>query len=464
MKKMRRNRKRNVEVIVFGVIYCLIFSSYYVTTSFLNIIYPHTAFISFCIFYGLYAVTSLLFSIFSLQFSNLIFKRLIYFYLFLWFGILSFLIFVGFAPYYLFLLLIGSAVCGIGNAFFWLLQGMSTSLFSVSDEQEQGKNKEKEKDISIFYMIYSVNSIIGNLIGLIILLTGISSQNMILYMMIPVFLSFLLSIFLFLFQKHQQNYESKKIQGDNNLKVREEIKQRKGIKEEQIKEKVKNVWKLIASMLYQAAALNITYQIIPRGITLSGNISFNNVTLSGNMEHQISLYNIGTYLVYGAVSVISSFLIGKIYSCNDKKKEGKILVISYTLLEIADLIALFIMIKVANEVNMGWYILVGGIRGYIDMGVNNMLNYELSKYVDKSFYFAFYRFIYSMSYLLFSVCVGYVPTPYVLLSCGILAIFSLISYMFYSSNLSDSSYILENQIKYNEGIEIQFEKSQIYIS
>ena len=48
------------EVIYLGITYALVFTGYYVTSGFLTILYPSSAFIGFAINYAVYAVASLI--------------------------------------------------------------------------------------------------------------------------------------------------------------------------------------------------------------------------------------------------------------------------------------------------------------------------------------------------------------------------------------------------------------------
>ncbi|MCJ7636107.1 MAG: hypothetical protein MUO21_01305, partial [Nitrososphaeraceae archaeon] len=150
----------NWKVIYFGAAYALIFSGYYLITSFLNIIYQKDAFISFAIFYAVYAIFSLI--------APFILSKLNY-RLALCISSLTFLLFVASASSGITaFMLVGSGISGAGNALIWLIQGIWISSFSESQGNLMG----------IFYAVFCADLIIGNLLGLIILLANVSVSVM----------------------------------------------------------------------------------------------------------------------------------------------------------------------------------------------------------------------------------------------------------------------------------------------
>lgn len=137
------------EIVYFGIVYAMIFTGYYVTNGFLTILYPDHAFIAFAVFYGVYAIFSLV--------SPFIYDKL-NFRISLIISGFTFVVYVGLVSSELsYLLLIGAGICGAGNAVIWLIQGVWTTNFS---------NDKKGLYIGIFFGIFNTNIIIGNLIGI----------------------------------------------------------------------------------------------------------------------------------------------------------------------------------------------------------------------------------------------------------------------------------------------------------
>ena len=374
--------------IIFSLVYIFIFSGYYLTTSFLNILYPNQAFLSFAVFSSVYSLGSL--------FAPFIVSR-INIKITLFVSCLCFGIFIGFSgSAILSLLLIGSAIGGFGNSLIWLVQG------TFLDVEQLG----------LFYTLYNINIILGNIFGLIVLLTGLSVQIMILSILGLTGIGCILSFFV-----------KPKMNGVKKIELREILK---------IFLVFKKCYWLIPCYLYQAIGLNITFQIIPRLL-----IATTDETLQIK-----SIYNAVIFIVYGIFAMGFSFIWGKLFM-----KNWKFVVIPYSILEIICLISI-LMLAIYNRYP-GLWIIIGALRGCIDYGINNTINITLSKEEeDVSNLYGFYRFIYAIAYLLSSICIGYIPYQYVLLICLIFLLFSTISY------------ILKKRME----IEEQFNNSKIVIS
>ena len=372
-------------MILFSLVYILIYLGYYVTSSFLSILYPEYAFISFAIFYGVYAIGSL-FSIFLLEKMN--FKLLLFL------SCVTFCIFVGFAGSGIVaLLLIGSFIGGLGNSTMWLTQG----IFLESTEMAK------------FYTLFNINNIAGSLIALIVLLSGLSSQLMILIILSSTVTGTILSLFL--------KQKSEKIENEKFSLI-------------QIFLSGKEIYLLFLCFVYQSVALNVTYQIVPRLV-------------------KSPIYNAIVFIVYGVFAMGFSWLSGKLFIRN-----WKYVVLGYTGLEIICLSLILIFEKLFDI--PGLYIIVGALRGTIDYSVNNVINITLSQGKKENVrnFFSLYRFIYAIAYLLTSICVGYISYEYILLICLIFCISSTITYfLFKKREISD---ILED-------INKQFEESEIKI-
>lgn len=382
------------EVIYFGVIYNLVFLGYYVSNGFLTILYPDEAFISFAIFYGVYAVFSLI-SPWILNKLNLKLSLIV--------SSFTFVIYVGSITSRIsIIMLLGSGICGAGNALIWLSQGYWMSFI----EENKGML------IGIFFGIFYANILLGNIIGLIILF--ISSIDVMLYVMLGInFIGFVLTFFI-------KTPSTNNIDKTDFKSVFTIIKLNRG-------------YLLIGLFLTQAVALNVTYQIIPSSI-LNVKSTYTNV------------YTAFVFIAYGFSSMFFSLISGKIYD-----KFGKYpVIISYLFLEIFSLIGILLLNMFSNE--LGYYIIIGFIRGISDNAINAIINITIvSNYKEKSkTFFAIYRFIYALSYVAFAVLVAYIPSQYYLLLDVIIVIFSFIIFLFYrqvSSLEIKPSTILEERIE-----------------
>lgn len=382
------------EVIYFGVIYNLVFLGYYVSNGFLTILYPDEAFISFAIFYGVYAVFSLI-SPWILNKLNLKLSLIV--------SSFTFVIYVGSITSRIsIIMLLGSGICGAGNALIWLSQGYWMSFI----EENKGML------IGIFFGIFYANILLGNIIGLIILF--ISSIDVMLYVMLGInFIGFVLTFFI-------KTPSTNNIDKTDFKSVFTIIKLNRG-------------YLLIGLFLTQAVALNVTYQIIPSSI-LNVKSTYTNV------------YTAFVFIAYGFSSMFFSLISGKIYD-----KFGKYpVIISYLFLEIFSLIGILLLNMFSNE--LGYYIIIGFIRGISDNAINTIINITIvSNYKEKSkTFFAVYRFIYALSYVAFAVLVAYIPSQYYLLLDVIIVIFSFIIFLFYrqvSSLEIKPSTILEERIE-----------------
>ena len=408
--------------IIFSIIYILVFSGYYVTTGFLNIMYPNYGFWSFVIFYSTYAISNLFAPYMISKFPF----RVIF-----CISTFTFLIFIGFSSSYMpVLLLIGSAISGFGNGFIWLIQGIYLSSFE--------NNSSEYQHMGLFYSLFNINMIFGNLIGLIVLLTGASIQIMIFTMIGISSIGVFLTIFV----------SDDNIQNQNSNSEIKEINFISDIKNVFLISVYNKYYLLIPCMIYSSIGLNITYQIIPR-------------LLISNTEGDLqikAIYNAAIYIAYGLSAMGFSILWGKLFVSSEKG--WKYVIYSYSILEILCLVGILTLAKFNTQ--QGYWIIIGVVRGCIDYGINNLINITLSNFAssemtckesDKTKYlFALYRLIYSVSYLLGAISVGYLSYEYVLLIDGSICILSTISYTFYQ---------LSNTKKNNLTIEKQFDKTCI---
>lgn len=405
--------------------YALIFTGFYVTNGFLTIIYPNEAFIGFAIFYGLYSICSLLSPYLYLK-LNLVISLIL--------SSFTFLIYVGFASSKIsYLMLTGSGIAGVGNAIIWLIQGIWMSEFPASEN--------KSFWIGIFFGIFNINIIVGNLISIIILLASSSSINIMMWAMIGITgLGFVMTFFVpFITTKKDE-----KIKTNADIMNKSMVINRSSEPLLPILKKVFTVvninkgYLLIPFFLAQATSLNITYQTITRLLIINGQ----------NIHQDPNIYNAGMYLAYGISAIIFSIIWGKIY---DKFGYGPVLY-SYISLELSCLVGILMLNLYSSDGPLGYWIIIGFFRGIIDNAINSIINITIAKYYDKEglYFFALYRFIYAVAYASFSICIAYIPYEYILLIDGLITVLATVSYIFFSKHITNGSNITLSEIKVDQ--------------
>jgi MFS family permease len=401
-----RHNMTTLRVIYVAVLYTLIFTGYYFIAGFLNIVYPNEAFISFAIFYGAYAVSSLIAPFIIARFGHKI--PLIV-------SSLSFLAFIASASSSIvYLMLIGSGICGIGNSVIWIVQGVYLS--------------DKSELIGTFYGIFSLNLIVGNLIALIVLLTSAWIRQIMWIMMIPTGIGVVMSFFAIFDGKVGTSPDT-----SSSLSLFQSLRD---VFTTPFRSKSKRLgYLLILTMAYQAISLNVTYQILPKRVVVSAH----------NDTHLASIYSSIMYVAYGVSAAISSFIWGKLYDRFGWRSNA----IPYLILEVGCLTGIVLLGHFSGPT--GIWILVGFVRGIIDYGVNNILNSIISNEyapetgstnkcapetgspnkcsdkMERSNIFGFYRFVYASLYAIFSICSGYMSYEWFVLMCGILCVLSVLT-------------------------------------
>jgi len=421
----------NLQIIYFSIIYCFVFTGYYVTAGFLNIIYPDHAFISFAIFYSAHAIGSLIF-----PYTNPSKK---YFKLELFVSSLGLCIFVGFASSRIIpLLLIGAGIGGLGNSLIWLKQGIYISEFSTS---------EIGSLTGIFFAIFGSSLIVGNLIGLIIIFaSGLVSTMM--YVMIGITL---IGVIMTLFVKpHKKgdNIDKNTSDSTNTLKTLIALIKCYG-------------YLLIPIMITTAVGLNITYQIIPQSLNMYKNNITNignttNITIGSdigsNINSNIDLYNLGVFLAYGISSIITSYVSGKLF------EHWKLLLILYIFLELLVLGSIIVIRNVIDvdknidNTPIGIWIIIGFVKGITDYLLNNILNISISTFYkeDAGPIYGMYRCIYAVSYVIISICTGYLNYNWIIGITVALSIISAVCYIVFRKMILTEKFI-------HRKIEIEFD-------
>ncbi len=440
------------KLVYFGITYALVFTGYYVTTSFLNIIFPDTAFIGFAIFYAVAGLGCLI--------SPYIVEKLPL-KLSLCIAVFLYLLFIGsVSSFNSVFMLVAYGFCGIGSSIIWLIQGIWTSSF-VSEKSESGvddkpthkempiqrynshiptlpvqkdktkgdgnenydNNVEEKNNMGIFYAIFSVNMILGNITALIILVTNVQLQIMIWCMLGVSGIGLVLCLFI-------------------SSEAIEVPKTEKGLLKHMtdVILRIKVDFRMIFIVCSQSLGLNISFQIIPRMIK----------TTIG----PIDVYNSATFLAYGTSYALSSLVTGKLL-----QKNWKYVVYPYLLIEISSLVGIF-MLGLFNNIS-GYWIIIGLVRGITDNAVNNICNVTFSKNKPVDLAFAFYRLIYSFSYIIGSLLVGYLYYPYVLLIALLLVCIGVIFFHFHMAKIT----IVPTEVISQEVdlIERQFDNSAVFL-
>lgn len=415
------------EVIYFGLMYTLIFTGYYVTNGFLTLIYPNEAFIGFAIFYGVYALFSLvapyIFWKMSLKASLIC-------------SAFTFLVYVGLTSSRIgYLMLIGSGICGLGNAMIWLSQGQWMSGFPNNDI--------KSTLMGIFWGLFYASVLVGNIIGLIVLVTSSSSINIMMWTMIGVTGIGVGMTFFIRIEKNEDDTTESNKQFFQMLKEVFTII------------KVKRGYCLIPFFLTQAIALAVTYLVMTKLITQN---------TSGQDK---SIYTAAVFIAYGGTSAIGSLFWGKMYD----KSGWKPLIIVYIILEISSLVGILLLGLLNQSGPLGYWIIIGFFRGISDTSVNTLINvsivqrYNTTQNESGSF-FGIYRFLYATMYAVFAVLVAYIPYQYYLLICGLVAVVSVIFYYFFTRPETESDTWQRSRVMVEDlppGLEAQFDKSAIRV-
>jgi MFS family permease len=395
-------------LILFTLVYIFNFSGTYTVFSFLNILYPKDAFIVFAIYYGTFAISSL-FAPFILYKDNS--KLMIIL------GSLAYCVSVTFSSMGTqYLLFSGAILNGIGNCVFWFYQGI------LLDGKEMG----------IFYSFFTISNIFGNIIALIILITGLEIQIMMYAIIGLPIIGTIFSLFIttnknndkhnnndeqkdddlkwtnksFHYYTFTENMESDSVYVNNYhndkfiidesysnnenkyLLTNSPVNDNKWHKILSTFKIIKKCYFIVPSILYQALSLNIAFQIIPRYLLL-----MSETTIS------INIYNVIIFIVYGIFAMIFGYIWSYLIL-----KSWTYVVIPYSILEIIFCFG----ISLYND-HPGYYIIFGAIRGTIDYGINNNINISLSRFCpeDVRYLFSLYRFMYATSYFIFSILTGY---------------------------------------------------------
>jgi MFS family permease len=300
------------------------------------------------------------------------------------------------------LFLVASAITGAFHAFIWLSEGILLSRYP---------DDVRNKYIGIFFGILCSNIIFGNLISLIVLLTGVDIQQMIWVLMSITFVGAVLSIFILPFSCSELCYVRSK---DTNHHTN-------------ILDSIKRVFVIVAEnkgyllmplMILQTFDVNVSIQILSKQIIVNAHGS-----------PSVGVYTAAMYMVYGFSALVSSFFLGRLFD----KFGWKFVLISYAVLQAVSLTGIMLISKLSSDGPLGLWITISFVKGITDNAIVVMINISISRvYQERSdLMLAFYRFTFAIFYVISSVMVGYVSYEWILLVDGILIIVAIISYSFF---------------------------------
>jgi len=398
-------------VIYLGITYALVFTGFFTINGFLNLIYKDVAFIGFAIYYGIYAISCLI-APFVISKLNIRWCIIVSAFMYvLYIGLIS----SKMVP----LFLVASAITGSFHAYIWLSEGILLSRYP---------DDVRNKYIGIFFGILCSNIIFGNLISLIVLLTGVDIQQMIWVLMSITFVGAVMSIFILPFSCTELCY----------------IKSKDDTHHTNLFNSIKRVFTIIAEnrgylliplMILQTFDVNISIQVLSRLLIANAHGS-----------SSVGIYTAAMYLVYGFSAFISSFFLGRLFD----KFGWKLVLISYSVLQAIALTGIMLISKLSSDGPMGLWLTISFVKGITDNALVVMINISISRvYKEKSdLMLAFYRFTFAIFYVGSSVMVGYVSYEWILLVDGILIIISIIAYSFF----------------HIDNIEEQFNKSSVNLA
>ncbi len=278
----------------------------------------------------------------------------------------------------------------------WLEQG----IFVAEISKEIGKKKGVETGGSIsglFYSIFNFCYIVGNLISLIVLLTGVSpfiiQWIMVSFCCIGVVMFFFIRTF--------------DLTSENKKHFLSHFKER--IISILILIKNKSFLILIPAIILQSAQVALTFQIMPKLILISSN--------------NPTIIHVVTFLFYGIGSILACFSLGKIF---DYKWFIAWIIIS--LCEIFGDVLLLSFGIWTNKIPNHLFYLVGFLRGSSDYALTTILSSIGIKWFGETstYYFAAFRLLYCIFYVPISIITGYVQFYVLIALCGGLLLISTV--------------------------------------
>lgn len=399
------------KTIYFSLTYCLIFTGYYVSLTFVSIKYPNYSFIGFALLYTTYSIGSLLAPSIGGKLgvkNSIILSSFFYIFYIFTINIDNVILY-----------LCASILTGFSAGLIWLHQGIWITKIAENNNTKTGLFQ------GIFYSIFNFNNIIGNILGLILLYVGISINDMLWYMMCVTGLGILMSFFI-------SNLPTSVILSKDQLYSTFNKRLKAVINVAKIKE----IRMLMPIMAYQSSGICLTFQILPKLIFKSSKFISDDKDLAGR-------FNMYAFLTYGISSSIFAFLWGRIFD----RYGWKWIYIPLFSMEIICLI-MYILFD-HYKIHPYFWIFVASFRGIIDYGINSLLCCSISKYYIKqsTSIYGLYRCLYALFYIPISILTGIFEFQWIILLTLILMITSTMTYILFILHPKET---VTNEIKPTE--------------
>lgn len=360
-------KREALQVVYLALCYMILFSGYYYVHTFVSVTF-NLSFVGFALQYFFYALASLVAPSFGRRFGIKVIVILSSFGYILYSGsIIS-----GQEAFYL----VATSIVGTCSGFIWLQQGIIIS--DIGNRVRTETNCEIGGALSgLFYGIFNFCFIFGNLLSLIVFLTGVETY-VIQWTMFGVCC---VGVIMLLFIRVQEPPRETHSLFFSHFKDR--VKAVVGIL------RVHNYWLVVPSIILQAAQISITYQVLPRLI---------------DMTAPTILTHIVTFIFYGCGAVISSLAIGKIYDQSAGVAWGVM-----SCCELASDVILLCVQIIGLPLETWW--IVGFMRGASDYSLTTIISsIGIRHFKEHSTpFFASYRLLYCVSYVPLSILTGYIP-------------------------------------------------------
>ena len=398
-------------IIYLAVTYALVFTGFFSSNGFLTLLYQSSAFISFSLYYGTYCV-SCLFAPFVISRLNIRWCIVV--------SAFMYVMYIGFVSSKMTsLLLVGACLAGPFHSIMWISQGILIARFP---------DDVRSSYIGTFFGILNSSIIFGNLLSLIVLVTGLTTQQMLWILLSITFVGAVMSIFIMPFSCSEL-CSLRSIDNGHHVNILDSIKRvftTVGIHRGYL---------LIPIMILQTFDVNVSIQILSRLLIVNA-----------HGDKSVGIYTAAMYLVYGCSAFVSSMFIGRLFD----KLGWKVVFSLYAFFQVISITGIMLLSKLSSSGPMGLWMTVSFVKGMSDNITIVITNISITNTYKETtdLMMAFYRFTFGIFYVISSVMVGYVSYEWILLIDGVFVVVSIVSYSFF--HVAD--------------IGEQFEKSGVVIS
>lgn len=420
------SRQQIAQTVYLAISYAVIFTGYYSANAFVSVLYPDVSFIGWALLYTFYAVSSIL----APSVGKLLGLRTTITLAAICYVLYIAAVNVGIVALYL----SASVMIGMAAGSIWFRQGEWISRMAVL----AGPGTEG-MITAIFYTVFNFQGIIGNLIGILVLLVGANVYIFIWSMCGLTFVGVILSLFI-------APLKVPDLSGDVDEPEKQRAQLPLGKKvllifKTAIEPNVLLLWPII---FLQSSQLVFSYQIMPKRVYAAA--------LAYGLN--APLINIYTFLAYWSGSVVSSFLCGRIFD----RFGYKAVLIPVVGIEVVAIVSSVLFIYY-NLTPYAW-IFVGFMRGNSDYGINNLICSEVSlRFKARStILFGLYRCLYALGFVAFGLVSGLVvsfPYYYIIGITSILLVVGVITFVIFVNrpmslaDLNASSAALNMYLKAN---------------